>query len=293
MASRGQSLTVVYHAWDTGASAYKTGDVANQTLRIVKDGVSAAPTNAPAEIDATNLPGAYSLALTAAECTANLVHVGGKSSTSGVVILPVSVTFEQLPTAAPGAAGGLPYLALANGHTVFRTFWDTLLSDGTWTIVTLFSRINEINNHADDLLLDTAEILTHTSLITPGGVTISSLVDDGGTITVVPGDDYTAANGRAYVKTFIGGPSLAGADPVLELKTGEVVATSDAATSTITGSGTEGDPWTVTCPLLAAESVQLVPGKYAEGARLRITRSGGDIITPIDYTLKVKPNLTG
>jgi ribosomal protein L18E len=49
----------------------------------------------------------------------------------------------------------------------------------------------------------------------------------------------------------------------------------------------------VTCPLLNAESVQLVPGKYAEGARLRITRSGGDIITPIDYTLKVKPNLTG
>jgi hypothetical protein len=38
----------------------------------------------------------------------------GKSSTSGVVVLPVTVTFEQLPTAAPAAEGGLP-VAISGG----------------------------------------------------------------------------------------------------------------------------------------------------------------------------------
>lgn len=108
MASKGQTLTVTYVAWDTVNNAGKTGDVANHTLRWIKDGVSAAPSNSPAQIDATNAPGVYSLALTAAECGCNLGTLSGKSSTAGIVIIPITITFEQLPTAAPAAAGGLP-----------------------------------------------------------------------------------------------------------------------------------------------------------------------------------------
>jgi len=107
MASKGQSLTVQYVAWDTSANAGKTGDVGNHTLRWVKDGTSAAPDNSPSEVDATNAPGIYKLTLTADECNCWVGTLCGKSSTSNVSIMPLTVTFEQLPTAAPAASGGL------------------------------------------------------------------------------------------------------------------------------------------------------------------------------------------
>ena len=108
MASRGQALTITYVAWDTSANAGKTGDGGNHTLRWVKDGTAAAPEGGPSEVDASNAPGLYKLTLTAAECTCHLGVLAGKSSTSGVVVIPVTITFEQLPTASPGTSGGLP-----------------------------------------------------------------------------------------------------------------------------------------------------------------------------------------
>lgn len=123
MASRGQSITLTYIAWDTVNSVGKTGDVANHTLRWVKDGTSAAPTNTPTEVDAVNAKGVYKLAMTTAECTADIGVLAGVSSTAGIVIIPLTVTFEQLPTVAAGANGGLPTVNASNfvagvvGHT--------------------------------------------------------------------------------------------------------------------------------------------------------------------------------
>lgn len=114
MASRGQSLTLTYVAWDTNANAGKTGDVSNHTLRWVKDGASAAPANSPSEVDATNAPGVYKLTLTASECTCDAGVLCGKSSTANVALIPVTVTFEQLPAASPGANGGVPTVDAAN-----------------------------------------------------------------------------------------------------------------------------------------------------------------------------------
>lgn len=108
MATYGVETVVQFVAWDTAANAGKTGDVANFTLRWVKDGTSAAPTNSPAEVDATNAPGVYKITLTAAETQAVCGTLGGKSATAGVVIIPVTLTFSRLPNAAPGANGGLP-----------------------------------------------------------------------------------------------------------------------------------------------------------------------------------------
>lgn len=114
MASRGQSLTVAYVAWDTAANAGKTGNVGSHTLVWLKDGVAATPSNSPLEVDATNAPGVYQILLTAAECSCNLGVLCGKSSVSGVVLIPVAVSFEQLPTAAPGANGGVPTVDASN-----------------------------------------------------------------------------------------------------------------------------------------------------------------------------------
>lgn len=110
MASKGQTLTVSFVAWDATNNTGKTGDAANLTLRWVKDGTIAALDGmpSPSEVDATNAPGVYKVALSAADCTCNIGTLCGKSSTSGVKVIPVQIAFENLPTAAPAAAGGVP-----------------------------------------------------------------------------------------------------------------------------------------------------------------------------------------
>ncbi len=108
MATYGVQHIVHYQAWDQTANAPKTGDATNHTLRWIKDGVSAVPTNAPVEVDATNAPGIYSVTLTATECQAEHGTLAGKSATANVTITPVSLSFVKLPSAIPGSAGGLP-----------------------------------------------------------------------------------------------------------------------------------------------------------------------------------------
>jgi hypothetical protein len=95
MALKNQALILVYRAWNASTGLPVTGDSANHTLRLIRDGVAAAPTNAPAEVDATNAPGEYSLSLTAAEMNANSVTLSGKSATANVVILGQQVITEQ------------------------------------------------------------------------------------------------------------------------------------------------------------------------------------------------------
>lgn len=96
MPAKGESLTLQFVAWDTSANSGKTGDSANFTLRWVKDGTSAAPSNSPSEIDATNLPGVYKITLTASEASCNVGTLGGKSSTSNVSIIPITIVFDYV-----------------------------------------------------------------------------------------------------------------------------------------------------------------------------------------------------
>lgn len=102
MSSQGVSTTAVYMAYNTSTGGYQTGDVGNHTLRLIKDGTEAAPTNAPSEVDSTNAPGAYKLTMTAAETQFGTVWIGGKSSTANVILIPITLTFEILPTALDG-----------------------------------------------------------------------------------------------------------------------------------------------------------------------------------------------
>lgn len=88
MAVSGVAVTVSFLVWDTSANAGKTGDAANLTLRLVRDGVEATPSGTPAQLDATNAPGVYTLALTAAENTGTAMGLVGKSSTASVVVVP-------------------------------------------------------------------------------------------------------------------------------------------------------------------------------------------------------------
>lgn len=117
MSQRGKTLTIPYHAWDTSANAYKTGDVANHTLRWIKDGTSAAPTNAAAEVDAVNAPGIYKLVLTAAEASCDVGKLCGKSSTANISLFGPTIVFENAGVAAQGtaASGAAGTITLATG----------------------------------------------------------------------------------------------------------------------------------------------------------------------------------
>lgn len=96
MALYGIPFVVTYTAWDTQANTGKTGDVANHSLRWIKDGVASPPANAPVEVDAIEAPGEYSLLISAAEAEATFGKLAGRSSTADVSILGVAVAFENI-----------------------------------------------------------------------------------------------------------------------------------------------------------------------------------------------------
>jgi hypothetical protein len=89
-----QKAPVYAYTLSTGAA--KTGDAANITAQVSKDGGSAAATNDvnPAEADATNLPGVYLFDLTQAETNCDLLILAPKSSTSGVALEPLFLFTE-------------------------------------------------------------------------------------------------------------------------------------------------------------------------------------------------------
>lgn len=85
-------------AWDTAANTEKTGDAANITARISKDGAAVAQTNDvnPTELDPTYMPGVYLFDMTQAETNADLITLFAKSGTASVKLEPVII--YTLPT---------------------------------------------------------------------------------------------------------------------------------------------------------------------------------------------------
>jgi hypothetical protein len=93
---RGQSYIVDFVEWDLANNAPKTGDAANITVRISKDGGTlTAATNNPVEVDATNAPGLYRITLTASEMDANTIEVVPKSTTANTYCQTVTILTER------------------------------------------------------------------------------------------------------------------------------------------------------------------------------------------------------
>jgi hypothetical protein len=115
MATRNVSMTVTFVAWDTSANTGKTGDTSQIAVKWIKDGtVETLDTNTVSEVDATNCPGVYKVSISAAEANCNIGTLAGKSTTSNIVVLPITIQFERLPDAAPAANGGLPTVDASN-----------------------------------------------------------------------------------------------------------------------------------------------------------------------------------
>jgi len=91
------SQKLAVYAYDpttaAGTDPSKTGDAANITAQISKDGAASAATNDtnPTELDATDHPGVYIFDLTQAETNADLILLSAASATSNILLDPVQV----------------------------------------------------------------------------------------------------------------------------------------------------------------------------------------------------------
>ena len=113
----GVALTAV-HFFATDADGGKTGDKAQFTLKLVKDGVLDGVDGSITEVDATNAPGMYWVPLTAAENTGSMITLCGVSSTSGVTINPISWTNISSMAAISGSVSAADNLESALGASV-------------------------------------------------------------------------------------------------------------------------------------------------------------------------------
>lgn len=206
MASRGQSIVVTYVAWDTVNNVGKTGDVANHTLRWIKDGTAAAPTNAASEIDATNVPGVYKITLTTAECTCDSGTLAGKSSTSNISIMPKDVTFEQLPTAAPGATNGLGILSATGAISSNVTQINGSLTNGNNAVLSLKS----LNIKSDTSGVNSLDIRGYDGLATSnsGGNAVYIKGGTRGSTGLVGGDGVHLEGGLGGAYSNLAGYAL-------------------------------------------------------------------------------------
>ncbi len=127
-----QSVTIL--ALDTATGLPKTGDASNITLYYNGDngGVTVFSTGSghPTEDDATNSPGTYTIAATQGETNFNRINISGKSSTSGIRIIP-SLNIQTVPAAFANVAGAANGLTICGSNAA--TTFATLTSTGAFT----------------------------------------------------------------------------------------------------------------------------------------------------------------
>lgn len=87
------SQKVACFAYDSSDGSAKTGDAANITAQISKDGAATAATDDtnPTELDATDAPGIYIFDLTQAETNADMIVIAPVSSTADILIEPLII----------------------------------------------------------------------------------------------------------------------------------------------------------------------------------------------------------
>lgn len=107
---RNRAQSLYFYASASGDP--QTGNVANMTASVFKDGVRALATNAVVEEDATHAPGVYRLDLTAAETDAGTVLAWITSSTNGVVVEAIpgfgTTRNNDVPVLGPFTVTGTP-----------------------------------------------------------------------------------------------------------------------------------------------------------------------------------------
>jgi len=161
MAIKNKALTINFLVWDTSLNVGKTGDGANVTLNIIKDGgASTSVTNSISEPSSANMPGVYELALTSTEMNADFITVGGKSSTADTVVFPVFIQTDQ---------GDLAIIDTSTSGT--NTLINGLNDVSTSEIDTTITNNTTISN----IDSNTSAISTDVNIIEVNGTSVSSI----------------------------------------------------------------------------------------------------------------------
>jgi len=102
---KGVATKITLLAIDTATNSPKTGDAANLTAYVKKDGgaVTVLADTSATEDSATNAPGLYTFDVSAAETTADWLEFSGKSSTTNVRLIPKTVFTRSVSTSGSGA----------------------------------------------------------------------------------------------------------------------------------------------------------------------------------------------
>lgn len=200
---------VYLFAYNVTAGAPKTGDQANITGYVSKDGAAEdALGSGVTQIDATNMPGVYWQALAQGETDGAALALGWKSSTAGVEIEPLLVLTEPAPGTAGGAAGASDYTAARAAKLDNLDDLDVAVSTRATPadIPTPPSAGTIADAVLDELLAGHVgagsagaalglidDIKAKTDTIEVGDLTIASPFDpESGRLTLVRGDDYPA-----------------------------------------------------------------------------------------------------
>lgn len=144
------SVTVTIAAWDTILNVPKTGDQANITVRGVGDGAEYTPAAGAVQVDATNLPGIYTVSLTAAENNYNSNHIGGKSATANISIIGLSWINESEDFSATEKASitaAVPAVDLSDLPTVAEFNARTIVS-ANYATAAILKEVNQSLNGA-------------------------------------------------------------------------------------------------------------------------------------------------
>ena len=142
MAIKGVPLITPFTVWDTLSNTGKIGDASNITMQVIKDGsASTLATSTVTEISSADLPGIYKVSLSSAEMIADTITLAGKSTTSGVTIIPVHLITESGLVASK--TSGLNF----TGDAVKATL------DGEVVSISSNSDITSIKNNIDILIL--------------------------------------------------------------------------------------------------------------------------------------------
>ena len=158
MPVRAQALTAM-HFFASNSDGPKTGEsYSTITLKIIKDGTVSAVAGTLQEVDATNAPGIYKVAITGTENTADVCTLCGKSTTTGVTVSPV--TWTNITNVDTTVANTYNVVSANSGKLdTIDNFIDTevaaILAD---TGTTLNDKIDVIDGIVDAILVDTAAL---------------------------------------------------------------------------------------------------------------------------------------
>jgi hypothetical protein len=108
--TKGVAFWAYYTAWDAPNNVGRTGDKANHTVSVSRNGAAAdtATNNGHASNHVELANGEYAILLTAVEAATDSLNVFGASTTTGVVLIPFRITLlDALVLPDPSAAEGI------------------------------------------------------------------------------------------------------------------------------------------------------------------------------------------